>query len=224
MSSCPEPDPEPGLGAAGIGLLAGIAHDLRTPLARLRLRAELACPEEVSRAMEPDFLAVTQLIDQILGYAQGCMAVTGGGQVPLTELLSACVAQHGAPERPLGLGRVDACFRQVPLLPMQRVLANLIGNALAHGLGPVQVELHAVPGTRGGVQVLVFDHGPGLARHQLARALQPFVQLGDAALPATRHCGLGLAIVAQIAQQLGGRVVRKPFDGARSGIGIHIPA
>jgi len=205
--------------SSSLDVLAGMAHDLRTPLARLRLRAELECPQEVSRAMEEDFLAVTHLIDQILGYAQGCMAPAAGGPQPLTELVDQIVRRYDQ-ACDVRVQRLDACEAQVPSLSMQRALANLIDNALAHGAGPVQVELHA--GLEG-AQVLVFDHGPGLDAEQWARASQPFVRLGPGPGASLRHCGLGLAIVAQMAQQLGGRVVLHPFDGTRSGIGVLLP-
>jgi two-component system osmolarity sensor histidine kinase EnvZ len=209
----------------GISLLAGIAHDLRTPLARLRLRAELACPEEVSRAMEEDFMAVTHLIDQILGYAQACVVpgAAPGGHASLHEVLRRGVQAYRQAHADVSLMTLDEGHDLLlPRLPLQRVLGNLIDNALAHGLAPVQVELQAVPA---GVDLLVFDAGPGLAPDHLADGgAQPFVRYGLPDAPARRHCGLGLAIVAQMAQQMGGRMVLRPFDGARSGIGIHIPS
>lgn len=207
--------------SSSLDLLAGMAHDLRTPLARLRLRAELACPQEVSLAMEEDFQAVTHLIDQILGYAQGCMAPAAGGPQPLAKLVDQTVRRYDQ-GRDVRVQRLDACEAQVPSLSMQRALANLIDNALAHGAGPVQVELHAVAD---GAQVMVFDQGQGLDAEQWVRASQPFVRLGPVPGlgPSLRHCGLGLAIVAQMAHQLGGRVVLHPFDGTRSGIGVLVP-
>ena len=207
---------------AGIKLLAGIAHDLRTPLARLRLRAELDCPEEVSRAMEEDFQTVTHLIEQILGYAQGCMAPSSQGFGSLHELVRRGVSSYRQVQSDVGLGSLEARDVVVPCLPLQRVLANLVDNALAHGAAPVWVEVQA---DAAGVALLVFDHGPGLSHEQLLKATQPFVQLGMQVSPTQSlgRCGLGLAIVAQIAQQLGGRVVLKPFNGTRSGIGVHIP-
>lgn len=209
--------------SSSLDLLAGMAHDLRTPLARLRLRAELECPQEVARAMEDDFQAVTHLIDQILGYAQGCMAPAAGRSQPLAELIGQTVRRYGQ-AHDVSVLRLDACEVQVPGLSVQRALANLIDNALAHGAGAVQVELHA---DADAFQVLVFDHGQGLGPEQWARAGEPFVRLGtvpgQGQGPSVRHCGLGLAIVAQMARQLGGRMVLHPFDGTRSGIGVLVP-
>lgn len=208
--------------SSSLDLLAGMAHDLRTPLARLRLRAEMACPPDVSRAMEEDFQAVTHLIDQILGYAQGCMAPAAGGPQLLAELIGQTVGRYRE-AHDVSVHRLDACEVRVPSLSMQRALANLIDNALAHGMGAVQVELHA---GADGARVLVFDQGQGLSTEQWARAGEPFVRLGamhQGQTPSVRHCGLGLAIVGQMARQLGGQVVLHPFDGLRSGIGVLVP-
>jgi two-component system osmolarity sensor histidine kinase EnvZ len=108
----------------------------------------------------------------------------------------------------------------VPDLAMQRVMTNLIDNALTHGSGQVEVDLWRQEGE---VFVVVYDQGRGISTYDMERAVQPFLRLNDIT-GAAGHCGLGLAIVVQIAQQLCGRLVHLPFDGRRSGIGIAFPA
>lgn len=200
-------------------LLAGVSHDLRTPLARLRLRTELVCPDHVLQAMETDFRAVAQIIDQFMAYAQGHVAHAGGRHEGLASIVRQSVSRYAASGQAVEMAHLADVRATLPALHMQRIVSNLIDNALSHGQGPVAVEIH---GAQGGVEVLVFDHGRGIGAHELASALLPFTKLGgiDAGVG---HCGLGLAIVVQIATMLGGRVVHRPFDGHRSGIGVFVP-
>jgi len=200
-------------------LLAGVSHDLRTPLARLRLRTELVCPDHVLQAMEADFRAVTQIIDQFMAYAQGHVAHSGGRHDGLAGIVRQCVSRYAVSGQSVELAHLADVPATLPTLHMQRIVSNLIDNALSHGQGPVTVEVHGAPG---GVEVLVFDHGRGIAAKDLSSALLPFTKLGGInAGPG--HCGLGLAIVAQIAAMLGGRVVHRSFDGHRSAMGIFVP-
>ncbi|MDB5820399.1 MAG: sensor protein [Rhizobacter sp.] len=195
-------------------LLAGLSHDLRTPLARLRLRIETQCDEPVSAALLRDADAMGRIIDQFLAYIQGDAHLQLGLNAPLTETVQQVVSgyvdqavrmqiEHGDSSGS-GNGEQDDDFitDEAPDLAVSRLLSNLIDNALAYGAPPVVVRLSK---TDSEVQLAVTDHGRGLSRSQFASALQPFVRLGEQN-NAVGHCGLGLAIVAQIARQLGGRL------------------
>lgn len=200
-------------------LLAGVSHDIRTALARLRLRAEIECGDEAYQAMEDDFKAVTRVIDQFLIYSQGQSDLDARGrQQPLAELITQGARLYRETAG-VQVTRLDACAVKASALLVQRALSNLIDNALAHGRSPVEIELRAVDG---GAELWVFDRGQGIAPADQARALEPFVKLGRGAQPGG-HCGLGLAILAQIAQALDGRVVMQPFDGRRFGMGLFVP-
>jgi two-component system osmolarity sensor histidine kinase EnvZ len=195
-------------------LLAGLSHDLRTPLARLRLRIETQCDEPVSAALLRDADAMGRIIDQFLAYIQGDAHLQLGLNAPLSETVQQVVSgyvdqavrmqiDHG--DRTYGShGEQDDDFitDEAPDLAVSRLLSNLIDNAIAYGAPPVVVRLSK---TDSEVQLAVTDHGRGLSRSQFTSALQPFVRLGEQN-NAVGHCGLGLAIVAQIARQLGGRL------------------
>jgi two-component system, OmpR family, osmolarity sensor histidine kinase EnvZ len=204
---------------SGRELLAGLSHDLRTPLARLRLRAETECDEAIWQRMEPDFSAVGRIIDQFLAYVQGQGGVTIGEMHPLGELVEEVVAQYQVEGSDVRLFSRSAPELMVPDLGTQRALTNLLDNALTYGKAPVEVELKVKDEE---AWLTVFDHGRGIAEADLSKALQPFVRLAVTGAD-SGNCGLGLAIVAQVTRQLGGRTVLYPFDGKRSGLAMCLP-
>jgi two-component system osmolarity sensor histidine kinase EnvZ len=106
-----------------------------------------------------------------------------------------------------------------PDLLVQRLLTNLIDNALAYGQAPVEVSLQA---TADGVQLRVTDHGPGMPLEEFDRAQQPFVRL-TSARSELGHCGLGLAIVAQMGRALGGRLQALRDSEGRFAIALDLP-
>lgn len=198
-------------------LLAGVSHDLRTPLARLRLRAELECPEPVFDAMEADFKAVAHIIEQFLAYAQGHGPMDSGPRELLSEVIRRCVSRYAEAGQAVEIGHLAQSTRMVSTTSAMRLLGNLIDNALSHGQPPVVVAL-ASQGD-GSVELVVYDHGRGIAPEAFEQAMMPFVKLGRLN-DEVGHCGLGLAIVSQIAALSGGEVFLHPFDGQRSGIGV----
>ena len=204
---------------SGRELLAGLSHDLRTPLSRLRLRAETECDEAVWERMKPDFSAVGRIIDQFLAYVQGQSGVTAGVLHPLGDLVEEVVAQYRAEGSDVTLVSCHAPGATVPDLGMQRALTNLLDNALTHGRTPVEVELDVRADE---AWLTVFDRGHGIAKADVTKAFQPFVRLAANGV-GRGNCGLGLAIVAQVTEQLGGRTVLRPFDGNRSGLAMCLP-
>jgi two-component system osmolarity sensor histidine kinase EnvZ len=201
-------------------LLAGVSHDLRTPLARLRLRAEFSGSDTLHAAMAEDIDAVARIVEQFLHYAQGDHLDLGARRQPLATVVRQVVRPYTDTGPPVQLGPMDdAETMAVPSLPLRRVLANLIDNALAHGQPPVEVSLQTVAD---GQVLWVRDHGAGLSPDDLVKAVQPFVKLRSAD-PASGHCGLGLAIVQQLSAKLGGELRVQAHDGQRSAIGVWLP-
>ncbi|HEX6828511.1 MAG TPA: ATP-binding protein [Burkholderiales bacterium] len=181
-------------------VLAGISHDLRTPLARLRLALELskaADPKLVEEAVK-DIEAMDGIVEQFLAYVR-----SDGGEAPRPDSdLNAIVG--AAAERLSRNGRaVEARFGALPPLPLRRgavsrLAMNLVENALRHGAPPVEVETAVEDGK---AVLRVLDRGPGIPEGERERALQPFARL-DAAR-STPGTGLGLAIVDRIARAHG---------------------
>jgi two-component system, OmpR family, osmolarity sensor histidine kinase EnvZ len=212
-------------------LLAGVSHDLRTPLARLRLRAETQCEPEVADALTADLRALERIVDQFLAYVQGdSAAATGavantvfGKTEPLHQVVRDVVALYADGPQRVSC-EVEDIELPVPDLALQRLLANLIDNALAYGRAPVQVQLRARPVAQGGgCELRVMDDGEGMTEEEFQRAQAPFVRL-TGARNQLGHCGLGLAIVAQMARQLGGKLHTVRDADGRFGIVLQLPA
>jgi two-component system, OmpR family, osmolarity sensor histidine kinase EnvZ len=186
-------------------LLAGISHDLRTPLSRLRLGVEMldqSADDALRGGMIQDIEDIDSIINQFLDFArQGANEPSRAG-----EDLNRIVA--GVAERYVRLGapiRMDLG----PLPPMtlkpiatQRMLTNLVDNAVYHGSGEVEVST-AIEGDCAVLRVL--DRGPGIPADQVPRVMQPFTRL-EASRADGRGSGLGLAIVERAARLHGGHV------------------
>lgn len=194
--------------------LAGISHDLRTPIARLRLEVEMLggkVQAETQRGMVADLEDMNAIIEQFIDFGRGEAAEA------LAAVDLAAIARDGA-ERAARSGATVRCEAyEVPglmlrPLAVRRLLDNLIGNATKHAGGEVLVRVERLALE---VRLSVLDRGPGIPHAERERLKQPFTRL-DAARSGPSGSGLGLAIVARIAAAHGAR-----FDlDARPGGGL----
>lgn len=202
-------------------LLAGVSHDLRTPLSRIRLGLEMLgekCDALLKSGMEQDIEDIDAAIGQFLDFAR----ISESEQVTADGDLNALA--RSTSERYTRLGRaVTTRLAPLPPLPlrplaMQRLVTNLVENALRHG-GPEVGIATGVDGTHAYIEVL--DRGPGIPADQAENMLQPFTRL-DAARggPGT---GLGLAIVERIARMHGGKVQLLPREGGGLRARVELP-
>lgn len=185
-------------------MLAGVSHDLRTPLTRLRLSLELLDVDtELTEEMIRDIEDMDAILDQFLAF------IRDGRDEPLELLdLGELIAEVVAPYNQ-GEERVRICLEEVPALQLRRVsmkrlLGNLIENALRHGGPAVEVAAHLSHESAPYVVISVLDRGAGIDPAELADIFNPFIR-GDRARGGT-GTGLGLAIVKRIAALHGGRV------------------
>ena len=194
-------------------LLAGVSHDLRSPLARIRMAAELLpeTPDVAARrgTIVRNVDVADRLIASFLDYVRA-------SELPLAATVDvAAVARRllEARDEPANALALAAPARlDVPRaheLLLERLLANLVDNAMRHGQPPLLVRLSA----EGGDAVLdVEDHGPGIAPEAQARLTQAFAR-GDASR-GTAGTRLGLAIVQQIVRRMGGTLSFERVAGA----------
>jgi two-component system osmolarity sensor histidine kinase EnvZ len=185
-------------------LLAGVSHDLRTPLTRMRLALELL-PKDVDPKLVERFERNLENMDQLIGDALRFAKGTSEAAqlVSLEPFVEDVVESYDAsiPFESVGTGA------KLPLAAgaLKRVLTNLISNAQQHGDG-VRVRLD-------GTDIHVVDSGPGIPDEFKERVFQPFFRLDSSRSSVTGGSGLGLAIVQQLCQAHGWRVrIEDPPD------------
>jgi two-component system osmolarity sensor histidine kinase EnvZ len=187
-------------------MLAGISHDLRTPLARLRLEAEMSVSDEDARKnMAADIDQLDAIIDKFMDYAR-----PGDVQlrpVHLSSLVDKEMASFRDPRQIRIVSRVAIDTKvMADEVELGRVFGNLFENSRRYGRTPdTGIARVVVSYARTGPWVIISvrDHGPGVAPEKLKELTTPFFR-GDAARTAATGAGLGLAIVEKAVQRMGG--------------------
>ena len=185
-------------------LLAGISHDLRTPMTRLQLNLEMLrdapSPARIDRAVA-DLADMDQLITGYLELARTTQA-EARVRVDLAVLLDELAADAG-----LAWPGAASCEVEAGRLALRQIVSNLIQNAQRYGGGtPVELALECTDRL---ARVAVRDAGPGIPDDQLDKVFRPFYRLEASRSQATGGTGLGLAIVRQLAESNGWRVTLK---------------
>jgi two-component system osmolarity sensor histidine kinase EnvZ len=187
-------------------MLAGISHDLRTPLARLRLETELSVADiETRDLMAADIAQLDAIIDKFLDYARP--EPTHLGPVLLSGVISRSVGPwRNNPRLVITIDVAEDLQVQAEAVELGRVLSNLLENARRYGQSPgdgiTRVEIVARVHD-GWVLLRVRDQGPGVSEEALKNLTQPFFR-GDTARTDATGSGLGLAIVERSVQRMGG--------------------
>lgn len=187
-------------------MLAGISHDLRTPLARLRLETEMSVADLSARAhMAADIEQLDGIIDKFLDYARPDQ--TKLQSVCLNDVLEASMfAVHDSGDMRITMDVADNVYVIAEEVELSRVLANLIENARKYGKSPhinvTKLDI-TVRIKDDWVLLKVRDHGAGVSEETLKHLTQPFFR-GDAARTEATGAGLGLAIVDKTVQRMGG--------------------
>lgn len=208
-------------------ILAGISHDLRTPIARMLLEVEMAdLSGEARRGMQSDLAQMEAIIAQFLDYARPSNAVTHT-DLDLSTLLRK-VAQEA--ERSPGIrvtAQIDDGLRvHGNATDIERVMSNLVENARRYGkVLDGDVTLLDIRATQSGGQVMieVADRGPGLPEGQIPHLLRPFTRM-NAARSEANGAGLGLAIVDRIVQRHHGRLDIKNREGGGLAVRVLLKA
>lgn len=182
-------------------MLAGVAHDLKAPITRMMVRAELLEDAARGNGFQRDAAALLRIVNQFLDYAreEGEVAEAVSVDAHCREVYAEGTSDGLAIRLGLSAGE-RFCL---PGVDMERIFSNLLGNVKSYGTGPVEITTRC----DGADFVLaVRDHGPGIPADKTERALQPFVRL-DPESGGDAHCGLGLSIVRKLAQANGGHIV-----------------
>jgi two-component system, OmpR family, osmolarity sensor histidine kinase EnvZ len=198
-------------------MLAGVSHDLRTPLTRMKLALEILGDDPVVEELKSD---VTEMEHMVLGYLD--FAHGEGSETPVETDLSLLLEDVTAVMRREGASlSLDAPSEYLlPVRPnaLKRCLINLINNARRYGS---HVWLTATP-RDDGLDILVDDDGPGIAPADRDRVFRAFVRLDPSRNPATGGVGLGLTIARDVARGHGGdvRLETSPQGGLRARVSL----
>lgn len=190
-------------------LIDGIAHELRTPLVRLRYRLEMSenLTEVESQALNRDIGQLEALIEELLTYArldrpQNELNLSTP-DFPVWLQTHIDDVQSVNPQRALLTTITPGDYGALDMRLMERVLDNLMNNAMRYSESTLRIRLD-LQGNQASLSVE--DDGPGIAPDEREKVFEPFVRLDPSRDRATGGCGLGLAIVYSIAQAMGGTV------------------
>lgn len=210
-------------------ILAGISHDLRTPLTRLRMEIEMTGADDATReAMAADVEEMDRTIGQFLDFARSGNEGNEGGEAGEPTDLAALLEQLAGQYQRRGFAvALQPTFPAAATLPvraptLRRAVANLIDNALRHAGAEQPIEL-ALARIGREMHIEVRDRGPGIPPAEAERLKLPFTQLENARSNAV-GAGLGLAIVERIARGHGGRLDLLPREDGGLVARITIPA
>ena len=189
-------------------ILAGVSHDLRTPLTRMKLQLAMLDKTPEVANLETDVAAMERMVEGYLAFARG----EGAEQprpVEISGLLRDVVGQMRRDGGVVDLHVEEAMI--VPLRPetMRRCLSNLIGNAQRHG---EHVSVRAGPRDKV-IEITIDDDGPGIAPELREEAFKPFFRIEASRNPETGGVGLGLTIARDVARNHGGDLVLEDAPG-----------
>lgn len=202
-------------------LLAGVSHDLRTPLTRMRLALEMLkddpSPALIER-LEHDIAQMNNLIGNVLDLARG-LAHEKPTPIDLPAYLAQLASEYATTTTPVVV-TCPPCRVAAPPVALARALGNLLQNANRYAPGGVDLVAERTAQT---CRIGVLDRGPGIAAEQLEAVFQPFFRLDASRSPITGGSGLGLAIVRELARANGWQVTLLAREGGGLQAWIALP-
>jgi signal transduction histidine kinase len=180
-------------------LVAAAGHDLRTPMTRMRLRAEFLGDSERQKWLA-DLTELDHIADSAISLVREETTVEEQNPIRLDLLLSEVVAELSELGMDLSLGNVEAAEAVIRPLSLKRALRNLLVNAATHGKGATITLINSGAVAR----IEILDRGNGIPDDLLERAIEPFFRADPLRSP--RGAGLGLAIAREIILRNGGQL------------------
>ena len=183
-------------------MIGAIAHDLRTPLTRLRFRIE-AIPEPLRSKLEADVDQMEAMVASTLGFVRDAAAPRDRRKLEVASLVETVMDEAALSGADAAVEQADRVVVDGDPLALKRLVANLVDNALKYG-----ASAHARVFTEGDMAVIeVDDDGPGMPDTEIERVFEPFRRLETSRSRETGGIGLGLAVVRAVARSHGGDVV-----------------
>ncbi|RJF89879.1 HAMP domain-containing protein [Oleomonas cavernae] len=202
-------------------MLAGISHDLRTPLTRMKLRLAMMGDGEDEDELAQEVNEVERMIEEFLAFARG-QEGEQPDDVDIADLVEEVVeeANAGARGTPVETDMLGSLTVKLRRQAIKRCLTNLVDNAQRHAAA-VKVSITA---SNRWIEIVVDDDGPGIPEKLREEAFRPFVRLNEARTPADGGVGLGLAIARDVARSHGGDIFLEPspMGGLRARIRLPV--
>jgi len=190
-------------------MLGAVGHDLRTPLASLRVRVEQIDDDVLRDKMIASIDEMAAMLTDILALARSGAGTETREAVGLRGLVEEIAADYRERGQDVTVAAsVDAAVMARPLL-LRRALRNLIDNAAAYGIR-ARLSVERAPGE---LRIIVSDDGPGLTDEQIRTLIEPFARGEGSRNRATGGSGLGLSIARDIAEGEGGTLTLVNRDG-----------
>jgi two-component system, OmpR family, osmolarity sensor histidine kinase EnvZ len=199
-------------------MLAGVSHDLRTPLTRMKLALELLGGDPAVVELKSDVAEMEHMVHGYLDFVRG-EGTEASVETDISLLIEDLAADLRREGTPLTVAPPPEYVMPVRPNALRRCLGNLIGNARRHGNHVWMTGLVVSDG----IDILVDDDGPGIPPANRARVFRPFVRLDASRNPLTGGVGLGLTIARDVARSHGGdvRLETSPQGGLRAR--VHLP-
>jgi signal transduction histidine kinase len=200
-------------------LVAAAGHDLRTPMTRMRLRAEFL-DEEERAAWLNDLDELDAIADSAIRLVKEEGAGEDRGPVALDRLVRETAVELSAAGLPVQLGETAAAVVTAGPLALRRALRNLITNAATHGGGAaVRLEVES-----GEALVIIEDDGPGIPDELIPQAFEPFFRASPGRTQIIKGAGLGLAIAREIIERFAGsiEISNRPEGGLRQVVRLRL--
>ena len=200
-------------------MLGAIGHDLRTPLAALRVRIESVEDDTDRTRMTETIAEMNGTLDDILSLARIGRPSEAATEVDLAALVDAVVEDFRDLGRDVQFAETDRLRTRLRPSLMRRAVRNLIENAVKYGQR-ADVRIDTTTDT---IRIVVADEGPGIPRDRLADVFDPFTRLEQSRNRETGGIGLGLALARSIVQEAGGEIVLANRDGGGLDATIVLP-
>jgi signal transduction histidine kinase len=202
-----------------IAMVGAIAHDLRTPLTRLRFRVETA-PDEVRGKMADDIAEMEAMISGALAFVRDAAGPAPRTRLELSSLLESLADEMHETGKDVGVDHTERVVINGDPVALKRLFNNLLENAVKYG-GAARVRVTGDPDQ---AVVEIDDSGPGLPEGELERVFEPFRRHDPSRSRETGGIGLGLAVVRSVARAHGGDAAlsNRPEGGLRARVTLPV--
>ncbi len=199
-------------------MLAGVSHDLRTPLTRMKLALEMMQQDNDVVALKGDLDDMEEMIEGYLAFVRGDEE-TSPTYVDLSSLIQAIADKKLADKKTMHAAIQKSIFVTIRPEAIKRAIANLISNALTHA-DDVWVRLYRIGET---IEIIVEDNGAGIAPEKMEEVFKPFYRIDESRNRKTGGVGLGLSIVKDIINSHGGDIFLEKSTRGGLRVVIHLP-